>query len=81
MNQKTGGCEIPVHSEMQQVAHHVYTEHVQPTKWITHEVQYRPVPVSQEQRQVAHPEKCIQQQPMPSRPQCPSAAWAQGNGY
>ena len=56
-------CTPPVHNEQVAIQHHVYTHHVQPIKrtWMTREVQYRDVPVSQETRVVNHPmqEYCV----------------------
>ena len=50
-------CSPPAHNETMNVSHHVYTQHIQPVtkRWMTHEVQYRHVPVSQETRVVNHP--------------------------
>lgn len=52
-------CEIPQHTEMVSVPNHAYTQHTQPTTWITKTVSYNQVPVTQTLTQQQHPTVCI----------------------
>lgn len=54
----TGGCcNPPVHSEMVNIPHHIYTKHTQPTtrRWMTHKVNANRQPVTQETLFKSHP--------------------------
>lgn len=70
-------CQPPAHDEQVGVQHHVYTHHVQPVTrvWMTHDVQYREVPVTQETRMVNYPaqEICVSAPKACPKPQAQAA--------
>jgi hypothetical protein len=64
-------CRPPVHHEEVNVPHYAYTMHKQTNmdNWLTHQLRYDRVPVTQEVKYVEHPatSRCLRHPPPPLR--------------